>query len=110
MPAPTKFTGEPLTTFTILEWLVSMAVGSSRATRRPLTRNSSGWLLVLPRNWPAETLLPPSRQKLLALSPPNVAAFTFVTFAPLPEKVTAVTAPEKLGLVGSAPLAMVPLN
>ena len=60
---------------------------------------ASSWLLVMPLKRASGTV-PPFR--LLALSE--------VRFVPLPANVVAVTAPEKFGLAGSAPLATVPLN
>src|SRR5207302_3001047 len=62
------------------------ALGSSRRPRRLFTRKSSAWLSVVPRNCTFGVMpaLPLIFQRLVALTPPTVVAFTLVTPAPLP--------------------------
>src|SRR5579863_490404 len=88
----------------------SLVFGSNRRARCPLTQISTGCLLVLPRNWPVATLLPLNCQKFVAVNPFSAAAFTFVTFAPLPENAPAVTVPETVGLDGKLAFPTMPLN
>src|SRR2546430_420017 len=86
-PGLTKFVIDPPIIFGAP--LVPKGSGSSRNPRAPLTASSRAWRFVLPINWPAPTLLPPSCQKFDEAKPPTVAALTLVKPAPLPVKVLA---------------------
>ena len=68
---------------------------------------------MLPRNFPAATLLPFNCQKFVAFKPFNAAAFTFVSPAPLPVKVPfKFTLPALFvtTLAGNCAAEIVPLN
>src|SRR5438046_10749964 len=86
-------------------------LASSRRARRLLDFSSNGWLSVVPTKCVLGVVftLPVVLQKLELFSPPNMVAFTFVTLAPLPEKLLAVTVPERLALAGSEAFRIVPL-
>src|SRR5207253_267611 len=84
-PVETKLLSEPPITF----GAPLVPANSSRKARPPLTRSSSGRLSLVPMKFPFvgfAPALPPSFQKLELVKPPRVAALTFVSPAPFPEK------------------------